>query len=141
MSPPEEEVLAGGNVAKVVRIGDTVRRSAGPWTPTIHALLEFLRQSGFEAAPRPMGMDDAGREVLGFIEGDTVMTPIADRVWFDTMQDAARLLRRYHDLSLAFEAPPGAVWRDHPGQAGPPEVICHSDWAPYNAIWRGSWWQ
>ncbi|MFI2076838.1 MULTISPECIES: hypothetical protein [Streptomyces] len=31
--------LPGGNVsAGVVRIGDTVRRPAGPWTPAVHAL-------------------------------------------------------------------------------------------------------
>ena len=32
--------LGGGNVSGgVVRIGDTVRRPAGPWTPAVHALL------------------------------------------------------------------------------------------------------
>ncbi len=79
-------------------------------------------------------MDAQGREVLSFIDGDTVMTPVAEDVWFHTMTDAARLLRRYHDLSVAFVAPAGAAWRDHPGDAGPPEVICHSDWAS-NAVW------
>jgi len=136
MSPPEEEVLAGGNMAKVVRVGATVRRSAGPWTPAVHALLDYLRASGFDAAPVPLGMDESGREVLSFIEGDTVMTPVEDQVWFDTMADAARLLRRFHDLSAGFEVPPGLVWRDHPADAGDHEVICHSDWAPYNAVWR-----
>ena len=137
MSPPEEEVLAGGNISKVVRIGQTVHRSAGPWTPTVHALLAYLAEAGFEASPRPLGMDDAGREVLSYIEGDTVMTPVPETVWFDTMPDAARLLRRYHDLSIGFQLPTDAIWRDHPAEAGPGEVICHSDWAPYNAVWSG----
>lgn len=31
--------MGGGNVSSgVVRIGDTVRRPAGPWTPAVHAL-------------------------------------------------------------------------------------------------------
>jgi hypothetical protein len=136
MSPPEEEVLVGGNMAKVVRVGATVRRSAGAWTPAVHALLDYLGTSGFDAAPVPLGMDDSGREVLSYIEGATVMTPVNDQVWFDTMADAARLMRRFHDLSTAFKVSEGLVWRDHPAEAGEPEVICHSDWAPYNAVWR-----
>jgi hypothetical protein len=32
--------LGGGNMSSgVVRVGDTVRRPAGPWTPAVHALL------------------------------------------------------------------------------------------------------
>ncbi len=54
MSFPEEEVLAGGNVAKVVRVGGTVHRSAGAWTPAVHALLSYLAGSRFEAAPRAL---------------------------------------------------------------------------------------
>src|SRR5206468_670555 len=91
---------------------------------------------GFEAAPQPLGVDDAGREVLTFIEGDTVMTPIPARVWFDSMTDAAVLLRRFHDLSVGFRYHADAVWRAQPADPGLPEVICHSDWAHYNGVWR-----
>lgn len=35
----------------MVRIGDTVRRPAGPWTPTVHALLGHLHAAGFHGAP------------------------------------------------------------------------------------------
>jgi hypothetical protein len=35
----------------VVRAGGTVRRSAGPWTPNVHALLRHLRDRGFDKAP------------------------------------------------------------------------------------------
>ncbi len=135
-NPPEEEVLAGGNMAEVVRVGNTVHRPAGAWTRAVHALLGYLVRSGFEAAPRVLGMDAEGREVLSFIEGETVSTPVAENVWFGSMTDAARLLRRYHDLTVAFVPPPNAVWRHHPADAGPPEVVCHSDWAPFNAVWR-----
>jgi hypothetical protein len=35
--------LAGGNMSSgVVRLGDTVRRPAGPWKPAVHALLTHL---------------------------------------------------------------------------------------------------
>lgn len=52
-----------------------------------------------------------------------------------TLVGAARLLRRYHDAVAGFAAPPGARWRIvAPGEH---EVICHNDWAPNNALFRG----
>ena len=53
-------------------MGDTVRRATGPWTPAVHALLRHLETAGFEAAPCVLGVDDDGREVLSFIEGEAV---------------------------------------------------------------------
>ena len=48
--------------------------------------------------------------------------------------DAARLLRRYHDLVSGFVAPPDARWRlVAPTRA---ELICHNDWAPWNVVFR-----
>jgi thiamine kinase-like enzyme len=43
-SPDERErVLTGGLATpEVVRVGDTVRRTAGRWTPAVHALLRHL---------------------------------------------------------------------------------------------------
>jgi len=49
-----EEILAGGNMTAVVRVGNTVRRAAGPWTPTIHAFLRHLRANGFGLVPEPL---------------------------------------------------------------------------------------
>ena len=64
--------LAGGNVAaSVVRVGDTVRKPAGPHTPAVHALLEHLRAAGFTGAPRSFGVDDDGRHVLEYVPGTT----------------------------------------------------------------------
>ena len=57
-------------LTEVERVGDTMRRSTGPWTPAVHALLRHLEAVGFEGAPRVLGSDDQGREVLTFIEGD-----------------------------------------------------------------------
>jgi hypothetical protein len=47
--------LDGGNTGGAVRIGATVRRAAGPWTPAVHALLAHLAENGFAGAPRPLG--------------------------------------------------------------------------------------
>jgi len=133
-----EESL-GGNVSASVRMGDTVHRRAGPWTPAVHALLEHLRRSGFDAAPEPLGIDERGRAVLRFIAGETNPgwpDPMPRWMYEDdaTIVAAARLLRRYHDTVITFVPPPDACWRTvAPVQH---ELICHYDWAPYNALFR-----
>lgn len=133
-----DEVALGGHLNDAVRIGDTVHRRAGPWTPSVHALLRYLERAGF-AAPRVVGMDGQGREVLRFIEGDAY--PEGDQILAnDVMADAhlieaAQLLRRYHDVVAEFRPPPNARWRLVAPTAY--EVICHNDWSPWNALLRG----
>jgi Ser/Thr protein kinase RdoA (MazF antagonist) len=131
------ETPLGGNLNDAVRIGDTVHRRAGPWTPATHALLRFLEQRGFPA-PRVRGMDEKGREVLDFIPGEVhsgTFEALPDRVWADEhLIDAAKLLRKYHDVVEAFRPPADARWR----LVAPTtfEVICHNDWSPWNALFR-----
>lgn len=146
VSEHTEELPNTRNEGGVVKVGDTVRRPTGPWTPTVHALLAYLHESGFDFAPRPLGIDEAGREVLTYIEGDTEMTPVADRVWFDALPEAARRLRQLHDLTADFVPPDGAIWRDEADGNLPrlerstsgdgAEVICHGDWGTHNADFR-----
>lgn len=132
-----DEVSLGGNLNQAVRVGETVRRRAGPWTPAVHALLRYLEHAGFEA-PRVRGMDEQGREILDYIPGEayaggTVAVP--DRVLDEEhLVDAALLLRRYHDIVAGFSAPPDAQWRlTAPTEY---ELICHNDWTPWNALFR-----
>jgi len=69
-----EHALGGGNVAAgVVRVGDTVRKPAGFWTPAVDTLLTHLRRAGFTGAPRPLGRDDQGRQVLEYVPGPIAM--------------------------------------------------------------------
>jgi Ser/Thr protein kinase RdoA (MazF antagonist) len=112
----------------VVRIGDTVRRPSGHATQLMRAVLLHLERAGFDAAPRWLGFDERGRDVLTWIDGETFtdrgqMHPyIGDPqvpVTFMDEQVAAvmRLLRRYHD-----------TFGD--------DVICHGDFGPWNIVWR-----
>ena len=52
--------LDGGNTGGAVRVGDTVRRAAGPWTPSVHALLAHLAGKGLVGSPRPLGLMRGG---------------------------------------------------------------------------------
>lgn len=127
-----EEILAGGNSTVVTRVGQTVRRTAGPWTPTVQALLATLRAAGIEQVPEPLGLDEQGREVLSYRPGTVGLYPLPAWVWTpQILIDVGRLLRRMHDASVGF-APADPVWQ-LPGHE-PAEVICHNDVASYNLI-------
>jgi hypothetical protein len=134
----KEEAFIGGNLSDATRVGDTVRRRAGAWTPAVHALLRYLESVGFEA-PRVRGMDEQGREILEYIDGAAHPgwpEPAPDWVTDDDhLAAGARLLRQYHDLVEGFARPAGAKWRFVAPTA--PEIICHNDWAPWNALFRG----
>jgi Phosphotransferase enzyme family len=128
-----EEPLPGGGMAPVVRSGQTVRRRTGPWTPAVHALLRHLEAVGFDGAPRVLGIDEDGREVLTFVEGvdgHHGKGPHTD----EALAAAGRLIRRYHDAVAGFSPPPGAQWRF---QAGAPRegIVCHNDLGPVNTIY------
>jgi broad specificity phosphatase PhoE len=135
----QTEIPLGGNLSQAVRVGDTVRRRAGPWTPAVQSLLAHLEAVGFTAAPRSLGTDERGRAVLAYLSGDIHggwPEPMPTWMFEDitTLKRAAELLRRYHDAVLTFRPPPGASW--HQIAPGTHELICHNDWSPYNAIFR-----
>lgn len=136
-----EEPLAGGNLnSAVVRVGDTVRRAAGVWTPAVHALLEHLAGVGYPA-PRPMGVDEQGREVLSFIPGVAIHPDHLDLVEsLRGLRRAALLIADYHDAQKAFRPPPDACWRDNGRDpTGSHEVLAHNDFAPWNLIAGPVW--
>jgi hypothetical protein len=79
----------------------------------VHLLLEHLERSGFDGAPRVLGFDDQGREVLSFLDGDRVAGDgLPAWVWtHKAVPEAGRLIRRYHDACRSFNPPPGAHWQ------------------------------
>ena len=137
-----EEVLHGGNTTVVVRVGDTVRRQTGHWTPAVHALLKHLELAGFGDAPRVLCLDRQGREVLLFVEGEVGLLDPGHPLppWFRSADACVAIgdwLRRFHEAQYGFKPDPALPWRMVPGRrltVG--EVVVHHDAAPYNTIQR-----
>jgi aminoglycoside phosphotransferase (APT) family kinase protein len=115
--------LTGGNwTAGVVRVGDTVRRPRTRGSAFLARLLAHLEEVGYGAAPRYLGVDEQGRDILEFIPGVTTSDP-RER---DEAAYAAggRMLRRLHDATAG-----------HPltGRRG---CVIHRDPGPFNTIFR-----
>jgi hypothetical protein len=132
-----EVELTGGFVNKIHRVGDTVRRSAGPWTPAVHSLLRYLEQAGLDGVPRVCGIDERGREVLTHLPGRTPEWAHWPAVLVDGdgLEQLGAFLRRYHDTVAAFRPPANAVWRN-PRAPRLGEVVRHGDFSPFNSVWR-----
>lgn len=133
----DEHVLQDAPHRRVVRLANTVRRPVHPWTPAVHALLRHLEDVGFPYAPRVLGIDQEGREILTYLGGQS-----GPQGWAKVVDDAglmafARLLRDYHDAVAGFRPPDELRW--FTGETGPreDEVICHGDFGPWNIVWRG----
>lgn len=128
-----DQELKGGRANQIFKQGDAVSRPSGPWSGAVHKLLVHLHQSGFTAAPRPLGFDDHGNELVSFVEG-TVHNDLSgsEARSAGALVSAANLLRRYHDATVSFLTPEtiGLPWM-LPAQE-PFEVLCHGDYAPYN---------
>lgn len=119
-----EEPLLGGKVTVgLVRVGDTVRRPRLPSSAFVEQLLRALELAGFVAAPRHLGVDERGRDVLSYIPGE--VEPEWRRFADEQVAAGARLLRAFHDATRGLTL------------AGGSEVVCHGDPGPHNSIFRG----
>ena len=60
----------GRTTTGVVKVGETVRRPIGQHSDFVHELLTELEEMKFPYSPRLLGIDESGREILTFIEGE-----------------------------------------------------------------------
>jgi hypothetical protein len=126
-----------GNQGQVVRIGDTVRRPAGPHSEAVTDLLEHLRRSGFDGAPVVLGKDPEERDVYEWIDGDVPIPPFPAWALADeALVSTASLIRRLHDALSDFEAPPEASWSDERSDPRGGPLVCHTDVCPENVVFR-----
>ncbi|MEO9139393.1 MAG: aminoglycoside phosphotransferase family protein [Jatrophihabitans sp.] len=137
---PEIALPAGDVTVGVVRIGDTVRRPHQDTSDTVAEHLRFLESAGFAGAPRWLGRDSQGRDVLSFMPGDVPGDPVEPWAASDeVLPGVARLLRQLHDASEGFVLP---ARPPEPGRPSPrfPEgesvLVAQRDLTPQNTVFR-----
>ncbi|RMI39992.1 phosphotransferase [Streptomyces triticirhizae] len=126
---PVEEPLTGGFVNEVVRVGGTVRRAVPERAEFTHALLAHFERAGWRGAPRVLGRDERGREVLEYLPGRAACTPEERRAarTDEALAEVATLVREFHDLTAGTAL------------AGAGEVVCHHDLSPKNTVYAEGW--
>ncbi len=119
-------VLPGGFVSTVVQIGGTVRRTMPGNAAFVHRLLDFFAARDWAGAPRFLGTDEHGREVLSYLDGHVAWeTEQPPDVWSErSLTQIAGLVREFHDLTAGSTL------------AGDAEVVCHNDLSPKNTVYR-----
>jgi hypothetical protein len=134
---PEIQLEGGtANRGQVVRVGDTVRRPRQPASTAVHALLQHLELAGFDGAPRYLGEDELGREVLTYVDGDVPAAP--HPAWARTdeaLVSVAALLRRYHEAVRSFDPAPH-VWPTTVPPAFGGGLVTHNDPNLDNVVFR-----
>lgn len=119
-----ERELSGGFVNEVVRVGDTVRRPMGERAEFVHRVLGLFEEGRWSGAPQFLGVDERGREMLTFVEGEAGDASDERVGSVESLVGVARLVRRFHDLTAGTAL------------AGGQEVVCHNDLSPRNTVYR-----
>jgi Ser/Thr protein kinase RdoA (MazF antagonist) len=92
----------------------------------VHQLLVHLAANDWSGAPRFLGIDDEGREVLTYLDGHVPWSrDLEPGVRSDaSLVRVARLVREFYDLTAGTAL------------AGAGEVVCHNDLSPKNTVYR-----
>ena len=122
--PLQEIPLVGGRLTPgIVRVGNTVRRHPKDNTAFVHDLLLFLEDQGFGFAPRFLGMDEQGRDIYSYLEGQTWLSS-GSGLSDDLLVQAASVIRSYHDITAG-----STLAQGH-------EIVAHHELGPHNTIFQ-----
>lgn len=122
-SADEVPLLGGRLTSGVVRVGETVRRPSSSSSPFVARLLAHLEASGFDGAPKHLGLDEAGRDTFTYIHG---WVPAKFQRFSDLqIRGAGLLLRGLHDATRGSEL------------TGEHAAVCHHDPGPNNVVFQG----
>ena len=133
-----EEPLYGGNMTQgLVRVGQTVRRPSGPWTAAVHALLTHLADVGYDGAPKSLGLDDHGRHVVEWVDGEAAYPFLTPDDSGRALHEVGRLIHEFHTASELFQPPSDAAWNVviEPDERN---LVIHHDLAPWNFVRGGA---
>lgn len=133
-----EVPLQGGttNRGLVFRVGDTVRRPRSDTSGSTEAVLRHLEEVGFAGAPRFLGVDAQGRQVLTYIPGEAVTPPYPAWALTDVaLTSVAVLLRSYHEAVAGLE-PADHAWPQRVPDPFQDGLISHNDPNLDNVVFR-----
>lgn len=120
--PLAEIPLLGGRLTPgIMRVGNTVRRPSKGHAAFVHELLLFLEDQNFPFAPRFLGMDSRGRDILSYLEGQ-IWSDSGAELSDDLLVQAAQAIRQYHDLTAGSPLAQGY------------EIVAHHELGPHNTI-------
>lgn len=132
----EAEEFPKGATQGIVRIGNTVRRPRHEWSEAVEALLLYLEDMDFPFSPRFQGIDEEGRQILTYIEGEAGNYPAPSFAWSDeTLARMAAMLRQLHDAMQSFPWSRYSNWQFSCPSDLIPEVLCHNDFSTYNCVY------
>jgi aminoglycoside phosphotransferase (APT) family kinase protein len=90
----------------------------------VHELLGHLEQVGFAGAPRFLGLDGQGREILTYFEGEVLVgSPVC--MSDERIISTSRLIQRFHDATAGTALARGQ------------EIVAHNDLGPHNIVFDG----
>jgi hypothetical protein len=122
--PLAEISLSGGRLTPgIVRVGNTVRRPAKGLAAFVHDLLLFLEDQGFPFAPRFLGMDEQGRDILSYLDG-AIWPDSGSKLPDALLEQAARAIRCSHDATAGSRLSQGQ------------EIVAHHELGPHNTIFQ-----
>jgi Ser/Thr protein kinase RdoA (MazF antagonist) len=117
-----------------------VRRPRQDTSERVAAYLRHLEAAGYAGAPRYLGIDAQGRDVLTYLEGDVPGAPVEEWAAADSvLRGVARMVRRLHDASEGYAAPPRPVPPGRPTPVfpeGEPRIFAQRDVTPQNTVFR-----
>ena len=129
---------ASGSVNLVTRCGESVLRPMGRWSESVHELLRFLEQAGFEYSPRFLESDLEKREErLTYLDGEVALRPWPKVLRsLQGLEQIGEMLKRYHEVVAKFEATIGD-WHLLDRDVVDCHIIRHGDMGPWNMVWKG----
>ena len=123
-APLAEIPLSGGRLTSgIARVGNTVRRPAKDNAAFVHDLLLWLEEHGFPFAPRFLGVDEQGRDILTYLSGQT-WPDSGSGLSDELLVQIASIIRTYHDLTAGSRLAQGH------------ESVAHHELGPHNTIFQ-----
>lgn len=117
-----------------IKITDSrVIRPRKEWSVSVQKFLRFLRDKNVDYVPEPLGFDEDGNEVVSYLPGEVYDYPLPPLLLTTkSIVSAGKLLRDFHDKGADFlnQLNGNEIWMLN--YDTPYEVMCHSDFAPYN---------